>query len=173
MTNPAKTALARTSAARIAMTAISMIDFQGEKGIATKMTTIGNAFSFEGEKGKGMQVRLEVNPVNADRVGLFVEAGEHANVMEQFLGMPERLEIKSYRSWNDRSTGELRTIGTVLGRAVRVQTEKAIGYVLYFKHLPANANAQGVYEIALVEPLPEEIRKARQAERQAAEVKAA
>jgi len=159
--------------ARIAMTAIAMIDFVGEKGKATQMTTIGNAFSFEGDKGKGMQLRLEVNPVNADRVGLFVEADQHQAVMEQFLGMPERLEIKSYRSWIDKTTKETRTVGTVLGRAVRVQTEKAIGYVLYFKHLPANANAQGVYEIALVEPLPEEIRKARQAERQAAEANAA
>ena len=42
MTNPAKTALAR-----IAMTAIAMIDFNGEKGVATQMTTIGNAFSFD------------------------------------------------------------------------------------------------------------------------------
>ena len=168
MTNPAKTALAR-----IAMTAIAMIDFNGEKGVATQMTTIGNAFSFEGEKGKGMQIRLEVNPVNADRVGLFVEPGDRAAVLAQFQGMPERLEIKSYRSWIDKASNEPRTIGTVLGRAVRVQTDKALGYVLYFKHLPASANAQGVYEIALVEPLHEDLRKARQQERQAAQVKAA
>jgi len=111
--------------------------------------------------------------VNADRVAVFLSDEQRALHADAFAAMPERLDIKTYRTYKDRRTDEQRTIGNVLGRAVRVQTPKASGYILYFQHLPTTANAEGIYEIALVEPIPEDVRKARQAERAATEHRAA